>query len=125
MPRVILKPSESPPWNIVWIRLRFLVLVHITGAIGIWYLTQVKWQTLLLFSQTLFWSQIGVTAGCHRLWSHRSYKAHWIVRVWLMFWASVSYQRTIYNWARDHRVHHKHSDTDADPHNVSKLIKYK
>lgn len=29
-------------------------------------------------------------------------------------------QNTIYRWARDHRVHHKYADTDADPHNATK-----
>jgi stearoyl-CoA desaturase (delta-9 desaturase) len=24
----------------------------------------------------------------------------------------------VHEWARDHRVHHKYSDTDADPYNV-------
>ncbi|KAH8066166.1 oxidoreductase [Aureococcus anophagefferens] len=27
---------------------------------------------------------------------------------------------SIYHWARDHRVHHKHSETDADPHNATR-----
>lgn len=26
----------------------------------------------------------------------------------------------MYDWARNHRVHHKYSDTDADPHNASR-----
>lgn len=26
-------------------------------------------------------------------------------------------QNDIYEWVRDHRVHHKFTDTDADPHN--------
>lgn len=28
------------------------------------------------------------------------------------------FQNSIYEWARDHRVHHKYSETDADPHNA-------
>ena len=31
---------------------------------------------------------------------------------------SIGNQGTIYHWVRDHRVHHKFSETDADPHNV-------
>ena len=27
-------------------------------------------------------------------------------------------QNDIYEWSRDHRVHHKFSETDADPHNA-------
>ena len=29
-------------------------------------------------------------------------------------------QNHIYEWARDHRVHHKYSETDADPHNATR-----
>ncbi|NWX15390.1 SCD5 desaturase, partial [Aegotheles bennettii] len=30
----------------------------------------------------------------------------------------LSVQNDIYEWSRDHRVHHKYSETDADPHNA-------
>jgi len=30
------------------------------------------------------------------------------------------YQNHIYEWVRDHRVHHKYTDTNADPHNASR-----
>jgi len=56
--------------------------------------------------------------GVHRLWSHRSYEAALPVRVFLMLANSIANQGSIYHWARDHRVHHKHSETDADPHNA-------
>ena len=29
-------------------------------------------------------------------------------------------QNDIIEWARDHRVHHKYSETDADPHNAKR-----
>lgn len=31
-----------------------------------------------------------------------------------------NFQNHIYEWARDHRVHHKFSETDADPHNAKR-----
>jgi stearoyl-CoA desaturase (Delta-9 desaturase) len=65
-------------------------------------------------------SGLGITAGAHRLWSHRSYKATWQLRVILMIFNTISYQATILNWARMHRVHHKNSDTDSDPHNITR-----
>nr|QBK85419.1 MAG: fatty acid desaturase [Marseillevirus LCMAC101] len=34
-----------------------------------------------------------------------------------MILASGANQGSIYHWARDHRTHHKYSDTDGDPHN--------
>jgi stearoyl-CoA desaturase (delta-9 desaturase) len=33
---------------------------------------------------------------------------------------SIANQGSIYHWARDHRVHHKYSETDADPHNATR-----
>lgn len=29
-------------------------------------------------------------------------------------------QGSIYHWSRDHRLHHKFSDTNLDPHTISK-----
>lgn len=60
---------------------------------------------------------MGVTAGTHRLWSHRSYKAKLPLRIFLMLCQTTMFQNDIYEWVRDHRVHHKFTDTDADPHN--------
>lgn len=62
----------------------------------------------------------GVTAGAHRLWCHRSYKATLGFRIFLALCYSVAGQNSIYNWVRDHRVHHKYSDTEADPHNATR-----
>lgn len=62
----------------------------------------------------------GVTGGAHRLWSHRSYKAKTPLRIILMMCFSSSGQNTLYDWVRDHRVHHKFSETDADPHNSNR-----
>lgn len=30
----------------------------------------------------------------------------------------IKFQNCLYVWVRDHRQHHKFSDTDADPHNA-------
>lgn len=63
---------------------------------------------------------LGITVGAHRLWSHRSFEASFVARVFLMLCNSVANQGSIYHWSRDHRVHHKYSETDADPHNASR-----
>lgn len=65
-------------------------------------------------------SGFGITVGVHRLWSHRSYEAHFVVRLFLMLCNSIANQGSIFHWARDHRVHHKFSETDADPHNATR-----
>ncbi|GBM60721.1 Stearoyl-CoA desaturase 5 [Araneus ventricosus] len=71
----------------------------------------------LILEQVAF---LGITAGAHRLWSHRSYKARWPLRVFLCILNSVAFQNDIYIWCRDHRLHHKFTETDADPHNIKR-----
>lgn len=45
----------------------------------------------------------GITAGAHRLWSHKAYKAKWQLRLMLMLLNSIAFQNSIYEWVRDHR----------------------
>ena len=101
-----------------WIIILFMTYVHIMAIVGLPYIQVCKWQTLVWSLMLIFWSGIGVTGGAHRLWAHRSYKAHWIIRTFLMLMFSIANEGSIYHWVRDHRVHHKFSETDADPHNV-------
>lgn len=63
---------------------------------------------------------IGTTvgAGAHRLWSHKSYKASTPLKIYLMLGHTLGGHNSVFTWARDHRVHHKFSDTDGDPHNT-------
>lgn len=61
---------------------------------------------------------LGITAGAHRLWSHKSFQAAWPVRLVFMMANSAAQQGSIYHWVRDHRMHHKHTDTELDPHSI-------
>ncbi len=61
-----------------------------------------------------------ITAGAHRLWSHRSYKASLPLRFFLVLMNCTAMENSIYVWARDHRVHHKYSETSADPHDANR-----
>ena len=62
----------------------------------------------------------GVTIGLHRLWSHRSFQACTALRAVLLCASSVANQGSITHWVRDHRVHHRHSETTADPHDATR-----
>lgn len=98
----------------------YITIVHVVAFMGI--LTIPKCSADTLIWAFVLWpiSGFGITVGVHRLWSHRSYEAHFIVRAILMLCNSVANQGSIFHWARDHRVHHKYSETDADPHNATR-----
>ena len=65
-------------------------------------------------------SSVGITGGAHRLWAHRCYKANLALRILLCAMCTMTFQNHIYEWSRDHRVHHKYAETDADPHNAKR-----
>lgn len=76
---------------------------------------------LILISALLFvLTEISITAGYHRLFSHRSYKASKIVRFFLIFFASLAGQRSAIRWAFEHRCHHSFVDTEKDPYSIKK-----
>nr|XP_022906820.1 acyl-CoA Delta(11) desaturase-like [Onthophagus taurus] len=108
-------------WDIVWFNVAFLSYFYFCGIYGLYLaITSAKFATNLWSILLMVCGALGTTAGSHRLWSHRTYKANLPLRIILAFFATISFQNHIYEWVRDHRVHHKHTDTDADPHNSSR-----
>lgn len=61
---------------------------------------------------------MGVTAGYHRLFSHRTYQAHPVLRFLLLCLGAASFENSALRWASDHRLHHRFVDTDRDPYSV-------
>ena len=61
---------------------------------------------------------LGITAGAHRLWSHKSFEAASPVRLVFMAFNSAAHQGSIYHWVKDHRMHHRYTDTELDPHSI-------
>lgn len=58
--------------------------------------------------------------GAHRHWSHRAFKAKRWLKIVLLYMHTLAGQNCLWVWVRDHRQHHKYSDTDADPHNANR-----
>ncbi len=74
------------------------------------------WQIAAMLAGIVF-CEISITAGYHRLWSHRAYDAHWVVRLILAVGGTFATQNSILHWASDHRLHHNHVDDNGkDPY---------
>lgn len=118
------KAIEPGPFGlltpVVWPNVAKFVVLHTLSLFGVIALPFVKWQTWFFLALLSVISNLGVTAGPHRLWSHKSYKAKLPYRILIMLFNCLSFQNSIYVWVRDHRVHHKFSETDADPHNAKR-----
>jgi stearoyl-CoA desaturase (delta-9 desaturase) len=62
----------------------------------------------------------GITAGIHRLWSHRSYTVVLPIRILLSLFTMASWQGSIKWWVLRHRMHHRWTDTERDPYDSRK-----
>ncbi|QOL26028.1 fatty acid desaturase [Thalassotalea sp. LPB0316] len=68
---------------------------------------------------------MSITAGYHRLWSHKTYQAHWSLRFLFALGGAFALQNSALHWSSDHRVHHKHVDNnDKDPYSAKKGFWY-
>ena len=98
----------------------YLAAHHILALYSLYYIPSLFSGRLLL--EILLLAQLtgmlGITAGAHRLWSHKSFEAAYPVRLLFMFANSVAHQGSILHWVRDHRMHHRYTDTELDPHSI-------
>jgi stearoyl-CoA desaturase (delta-9 desaturase) len=64
---------------------------------------------------------IGIGSGYHRLWSHRAYEAHWVMRLYLAIVGGMTIQNSILVWCIRHRFHHRYVDNnDKDPYSIGR-----
>lgn len=76
-----------------------------------------SWPGLVSFLIMIFITGcLGITLCYHRLLSHRSFKTHKPIKALLMLCGTLSFQGEPTWWAAMHRLHHRESDQEMDPH---------
>ncbi len=65
-------------------------------------------------------TNLSITMGYHRLFSHKSYEAHPILQGFLLLIGAGAFQGSALKWSSDHRIHHKFEDTDKDPYSIKR-----
>lgn len=104
-----------------WVNVSFLSATHIVAVGGlIAYLAGhgLSWPALAL---GLVWTALTIfslSAGYHRLFSHRAYEAHPLMRLFLLVFGAATFQNSALVWAADHRRHHKRVDSPLDPYDA-------
>jgi len=123
--------AKGLKFKIKWHILFLMIMLHLLAVFGFWKIILFVWRNLfgdwrlvlkVIFCQeALAWfAGNGVTMGAHRLWAHKTYQAHWTVRIFLMCGFTMSFQNSIFHWCRDHRLHHKQSEKPGDPHDSTR-----
>jgi stearoyl-CoA desaturase (delta-9 desaturase) len=79
-----------------------------------------SWRGAALAVALYFVRMVVVTMGYHRYFSHRTFKTSRAFQFLLALGAQSAAQKGVLWWASHHRWHHKHSDTDADPHSAKR-----
>lgn len=120
IPPTVQKP-EDRKLVLVWRNIILFAYLHTAAVYGLYLMFASAKIYTSLFAFLLYQlGGLGITAGAHRLWAHKSYKAKWPLRLFLTMCNTLAFQDAVVDWARDHRVHHKFSETDADPHNAKR-----
>uniref|UniRef100_A0A8D8M386 Acyl-CoA Delta(11) desaturase n=1 Tax=Cacopsylla melanoneura TaxID=428564 RepID=A0A8D8M386_9HEMI len=117
------KESPEKEYRIVpvWRNVILFAYLHLAAVYGAYLIFSSAKLPTTIFAILLYQAgATGITAGAHRLWAHRAYKAKAPLKLILLLFNTLAFQNHVYEWARDHRVHHKFSETNADPHNAKR-----
>jgi len=88
-----------------------------------WYQITIGFDAFVIVAAiiSLFYCGLSITAGYHRLWSHKTYNAHWSIRLIYAIGGAFAMQNSALHWCSDHRVHHKFvDDNDKDPYSAKR-----
>jgi stearoyl-CoA desaturase (delta-9 desaturase) len=87
----------------------------IVGIAGLWD-WGFSWVQLAMLVGMYLLTGLGVTAGFHRLFTHRSFETFRPIKALLAILGSMAVQGPLLKWVATHRRHHQHSDGHEDPH---------
>jgi stearoyl-CoA desaturase (delta-9 desaturase) len=106
-----------------WINITFIVGTTLAAIFGTayWILSgSFNWATVALAVFYLWATGMSITAGYHRLFSHRSYEAAAPVKWFFVFFGAAAFEGTVIDWSYDHRIHHRYEDREEDPYAIHK-----
>ena len=114
-------PARS--WSIDWTNTLFLGGYHLLLFILLpIYIARYDASADLILGTAALWTLclLAITMGYHRLYAHKTYRTHPAIEAFLTFFGTLSTQGSIFSWSHDHRIHHRHVDTDLDPYSAPK-----
>ena len=113
---------ENAPIN--WIPAFVLISTPLAALLIVPYYLwthSVSWQVWAIFAFFMAWNGLSITVGYHRLWSHRTYQAHPIVKWFLLIGGTLAVQGSVFDWCAGHRLHHRHvDDIYQDPYSAKR-----
>src|SRR5690349_15252417 len=114
-------PAPTVPEGISWGTVVGLGVIHAAGLAGLMYIIlRPSLPTLLLAAVMYLLGGLSITAGYHRLFAHRTYRASAPVRWFFLAFGASTFQNSALSWSADHRAHHADTDGPGDPHSITR-----
>ena len=113
--------TQHGPVQVHWGNMLFMILAHLVGISGaVYYLVPVNFQWQFWVFVFVFWASraMGITAGYHRLFAHKTYECSLWVKVLMLLLGASALENSALKWSADHRRHHRNVDTPKDPYNI-------
>lgn len=114
--------SNKPP--LIWLNIFIFLSSFIVALVLVpWYGLSSGYgvEHLIWFLIAFSFCNLSITAGYHRLWSHKTYEAHWSLRILFALGGAFALQNSALHWSSDHRIHHKHVDNnEKDPYSAKR-----
>ncbi len=113
--------------KIHWVNAFYLVLTPVVTFITVPMALHYEgwnWSVVILSFLFAAATSLGITAGYHRYFAHRSYQAKNPMPLLYLLIGASSFQGSALKWATDHRRHHRMVDSPDDPYNINQGFFY-
>ena len=113
----VAKSNQIPP---LWPNIIYMATIHLIALLAL-FPSNFSWEAIGVVV-LLHWitGGLGITLGFHRLVTHRSFQTPKWLEYFLVFCGTLACQGGPITWIGLHRIHHKYSDMQPDPHDSNK-----
>lgn len=110
----VLKKKRADDDQINWVTAIFTAIFHTGAVLALFFFT---WKAIFV-AAFLWWisGSLGIGMCYHRLLTHRGYKVPKWLEYTLTVFATLALEGGPIFWVATHRIHHRYSDQDGDPH---------
>ncbi|HTV79674.1 MAG TPA: fatty acid desaturase [Steroidobacteraceae bacterium] len=110
--------AEKPP--LIILNVTIFTLTALVALVAVpWYGLRHGYSAGIwaFFAFFLIANEMSITGGYHRLWAHKAYEAHFILRAFYLLFGTMALQNSAWVWCSGHRRHHLNvDDNEKDPY---------
>ncbi len=106
--------NKADSRQVQWIRILPFLLLHV-ACLAVFFVS-FSWFAVAFMVVFYLVRMFAITAFFHRYFSHKTFQTSRLVQFIFALIGTMSAQRGPLWWVAHHRYHHRHTDTELDPH---------